>query len=276
MEKGMTKGSPSLKRLNVTSGEFRAAAMMYWMRLVPSAAEWIEKVLTAAIPSDFDANRAIALPMRESLDKCGHESECFGAFGQYALLAEKLRAEVPALRWIIITSDNREILDQAREWSRQQGDRWRVIFNPLDTGEGTGFWSVEKRSQKDPVRFVLSFLSTLHLQLRGKYYILNGNSHYHTLIGEIIAHGGCRFVAKPVIYWLNKSPDKRFLLCSGFKAVLKDDPYCMKRWEQRHQCKGKPGVNCWKKYGCSESCRDIKFDYEPPIDSLKQILSSSP
>ena len=239
-------------------------AAQYYMRLLPSAAAWIEKVLTSALPADFDPSQTISLPMRESLDKCGAESECFGSFEPYSKLLEKLRAEDPSLRNVIITSDNAGILAEARNWSLLQGERWRAIFNPLDSGAGTGYWSKEKRKEGDPAQFVLTFLSTLHLQLRGRYFILNGNSHFHNLIGDLVASGGCRFVPSPQFYWLHRVQtrgDNSFLLCSGFKALADKTPVCSARFAQREKCKQqwkkKPGTTCWQRRDCGPNCEDV-------------------
>jgi hypothetical protein len=69
--------------------------------------------------------------------------------------------------------------------------------------------SAEKNTKDE---LFISFFSTLHLQLRGKYFILNCGSNFHALISMLIKHGGCGAVNKPHVFCLNEQFGK-FRIC---------------------------------------------------------------
>mmetsp|Transcript_29999 Transcript_29999/g.82308 ORF Transcript_29999/g.82308 Transcript_29999/m.82308 type:complete len:472 (+) Transcript_29999:56-1471(+) len=198
--------NPNLPGFGIEQGHFQAAAYLFFLRLTDRARAVVEDALRASLPKDFRPDRAIAMPIRGSSDKCGHESQCL-SFEQYMQLAEAIRNYDPNVRDIIFTSDNATMTDSARRFDNSTS-RWRFIFNARDA-EGRQGWRGTFSTLETQT---LISITSLHLQLRGKYYILNGNSHWHQLIGRLVSEGGCQFVTDPMVVWLDQQ-DNKFRLC---------------------------------------------------------------
>jgi hypothetical protein len=76
--------------------------------------------------------------------------------------------------------------------------------------------------KQDLGAFFVSFYSSLQLQLRGKYYVLNCASNFHSVLRTLVKHGGCSFT-QPIVYCLNDQHGE-FKLCSSgnFDTCSKD------------------------------------------------------
>lgn len=67
-------------------------------------------------------------------------------------------------------------------------------------------------------RLLLSALSSLQLQMRGKYLILNCDSGTHQIIGKLAANGGCSLAPNPRLFCLQHQVSA----CYAF--------HCLRRW----------------------------------------------
>jgi hypothetical protein len=67
-----------------------------------------------------------------------------------------------------------------------------------------------KNNTKDEL--FISFFSTLHLQLRGKYFILNCHSNFAEIIRMLVKWGGCSAAKQPYVFCLNNQFG-RFKIC---------------------------------------------------------------
>lgn len=210
----------------VPDHDYAAWAAQYFLRLTPSARTKVEEVLTAALPKEFDPERSISIPMRASPDKCDHieqgegkdggskkvrtaESQC-PSFKRLMELAEDIRKVDRRVQYIIFSSDYKPAIKEAVEFSKT-ATNWTFIFNPLDQdGRENGGWR-----SSDPARIVkdaLQSITSLHLLFRGKWFVLNGASHWHNLIGLLAEHGGCSVVRKPQVIMLDEEIGK-YTLC---------------------------------------------------------------
>jgi hypothetical protein len=181
---------------------------MFFLRLTDHARHRVESALKSSLPDDFDPERAISLPVRGT-DKCFRESECH-SFEKLMKLCNLIRQYDPKVRDIILTSDSRSTLDAGRAWGNKSG--WRFIFNDADqVGRGSGK-AINKNSPIDLEADMLTMLTTLHMTLRGKYFVLNGNSFWHTLISILVERGGCSFVRDPILIYLDQQNHGDFML----------------------------------------------------------------
>lgn len=103
---------------------------------------------------------------------------------------------------IILTSeDDRYLRDRHRY---EEDGRWRFIVNQGDSVRGTGTLDVMEGQAQSLFDVFISFFSSLHLQMRGRYYILNCGSNFHMVLRTLVKYGGCGFVVNPVVYCLNE------------------------------------------------------------------------
>jgi hypothetical protein len=115
------------------------------------------------------------------------------------------------VQYIIFSSDSKGAIQEATEFSTKQGN-WTFIFNPMDrTGRQNGGWRSQDSAQA--VADALQSMTSLHLLLRGKWFLLNGASHWHTLIALLVKHGGCSLVRKPQVLMLDEQFGK-YKICA--------------------------------------------------------------
>ena len=198
---------------------------MYAMRLKPFMKAKVEQALADAFAEacDFDPSRTISMPIRGS-DKCmgdmhvngegqmNGESECFRDLEQYMKMAENIRRFDPQVDTIILTSEDERYLEQRHKYTKD--GRWRFIINHSDTVKGTGSIDVLEKSESMENVFI-SFISSLHLQLKGKYFILNCSSNFHQLIRKFAKYGGCTPTSNAVVYCLEEQYADNHLCTNG-------------------------------------------------------------
>jgi len=134
------------------------------------------------------------------------ESECFKSLDEYMKIAEQIRRFDPQVDTIILTSEDKRYLEQRHKYEEEEKEgRWRFLVNPFDLAGKTGsIGALEKEEHQSMEEVFLSLFSTLHLQLNGKYFILNCSSNYHQLIKKLVKLGGCSPTTHPVLYCLHE------------------------------------------------------------------------
>jgi len=182
---------------------------------------------------DFDPSRTISMPIRAS-DKCvgemhregqgqmDGESECFSSLERYMEMAEQIRKVDPQVNTIILTSEDERYLEYRHQYT--QDGRWRFIVNRADVGAGTGSIDVLEKTYSSMDEHFVSFFSTIQLQLKGKYFILNCSSNFHQLIRKLAKYGGCTPTTNAVIYCLEEQYAENHL-CTNKDAL----PQCTKQ-----------------------------------------------
>jgi hypothetical protein len=109
-------------------------------------------------------------------------------------------------------------------------DRWRFIRNRHDVMPGWGnpaeLLSAGKNSKDE---LFISFFSTLHLQLRGKYVVLNCHSNFHQLIYSLTVWGGCGAAKKAYAFCMNDQWGK-FRICNSWNIAECREK---QKWEAR-------------------------------------------
>ena len=104
---------------------------------------------------------------------------------------------------IILTSEDEEVLNTDRTPYTQTG--WRFILNVGDVAHATGNVVLQQQTANVTMDSVfLSMLSSLHLILRGKYFLLNCASNFHALIKVLVDEAGCSLMPRPMTVCLNE------------------------------------------------------------------------
>jgi len=172
------------------------------------------------------------MPIRGT-DKCGGEATCI-SFASHMEIADEIRNQHPEIRYIILSSDDKSVISNATlEASKPEG-KWRFLINSFDSqarlqGSTVGSKDAEKSETEMPMA-LLQPLSSLHLQLRAKYFVLNGNSIWHGLIGKLVQHGGCGFCSGISIRWLDKETNPKYLSCGW---TNEKNPLCVERKKKK-------------------------------------------
>ena len=141
-------------------------------------------------------------------------------------LAKQIRLHDSAVRDISMSSDNQEFIDAAKQWT-EHDSTWRFIFSTRCSAERSNS-SLQKQEKSVIVKETIASLIDLHLLMRGKYFFINGNSPWHTRVGDLAKNGGYTFVRAPLILSLDKQHNQ-FLLCSIKNAA---DKSCHNMYER--------------------------------------------
>jgi hypothetical protein len=131
------------------------------------------------------------------------ENTCYlGLLDKYMQMAEDIRRLDPKVDTIILTSEDDRYLQDRHRF--EADGRWRFIVNEGDTAGGTGSIGVLEKEKHDMSDVFVSFFSSLHLQMRGRYYILNCRSNFHLILKMLVKHGGCSYSRSPIVYCLTE------------------------------------------------------------------------
>jgi hypothetical protein len=196
----------------------------------------VEDVLQEALPCDFDPHRTISLPIRAS-DKCNDgfrlnhssyagETNCL-SFSTYMEMAEIIRQNDRRVNTIILTSEDQRFVDARQNYT----DRWRFVINPRDVMQGTGDPKL-MAEQHGMDRTFVSFMSSLHLQMRGKYFISNCKSNFHKILRDLVVEGGRAFMPSPVVICMDEERGK-FRICGDHNKMVNGKCLKLKEEETR-------------------------------------------
>jgi hypothetical protein len=206
--------------------EIMAGIYLYLLRLNKETWGRVEAVLRASVPCDFDPRRAIALPVRGS-DKCNGalnsgssnkykhgESDCL-PLEYYLEVAEMIRRFDPQVDTIILTSEDRRFVEARANHT----GRWRFVVNSRDVMQGTGEPAMMEKGKTglDMDQIFLSMTSTLHLQMRAKYFILNCGSNFHFMLRTLVERGGCSYTSRPAFFCMEDQVGLSEALPSAFR-----------------------------------------------------------
>ena len=168
-----------------------AATLAYYLRPNAKIRQQIDKRLRQSLPDDIDPDRTIGVPIRRS-DKCyGHTLE--GSAGgeldcppldEYLDGVKHFLDFDPLVENIIVTSEEKTACDEFVVLLKKELPQLRVILNVGDVQQGTGSGSklesyVEQASNAD---VVASALTSMHLHLRARYFVITSKSTWTSTI----------------------------------------------------------------------------------------------
>ena len=153
----------------------------------------IDRLLSKALPEDFDASRSIGLAVRQS-DKCRRESQCMSFddymqlvqdFATKRILARKKESTNGALEGmsydtIILTSEDANIMKSRFEYTNRSEFPFRFVANDEDVVQGGWGGKVSGEYTADDV--LVSSFTSVKLQLAAESSIVNGCSSFHRQI----------------------------------------------------------------------------------------------
>ena len=176
-----------------------AAALAYYFRPKPWLRTEIEKRLMASIPKDLNPSRTIGVPIRRS-DKCqGHKVEG-SAPGEldcpplehYLDGVQKFVKFDPLIENVIVTSEDKSACEEFVEILKKELPQLRVVLNVGDVQQGTGSGNklesyVESAANE---KVVASALTSMHLHLRSRYFVLTTKSTWTSTIAVMAREYG--------------------------------------------------------------------------------------
>ena len=168
-----------------------AASLAYYFRPQPWLQKEIDGRIRKSIPSDLNPERTIGVPIRRS-DKCmGHnvtgsaagELEC-PPLSMYLDGVKKFLSFDPLIENVIVTSEDKSACAEFLELMKKELPSLRVVLNVGDVQQGTGSGSklesyVEGAANAN---VVASALTSLHLHLRARYFIITSKSTWTSTI----------------------------------------------------------------------------------------------
>jgi len=172
--------------------QIMASMLAYYFRPKPWLRQQIDERIHKSIPADLNPERTVGVPIRRS-DKCfGHnvtgsargELDC-PPLEEYLQGIRHFLLFDPLIENVIVTSEDKTACDEFVVLMKKELPLLRVVLNVGDVQQGTGSGSklesyVEGAGNAD---VVASALTSLHLHLRAKYFILTTKSTWTSTIG---------------------------------------------------------------------------------------------
>ncbi len=171
-----------------------AALIAYYFRPKLWLRNEIDKRIRQSIPLDLNPDRTVSIPIRRS-DKCHGHNITGSAAGE--LECPPLQAYLdglhqfmlfdPLIENVIVTSEDKSACDEFLDLLRRNypdNNTLRVIVNVGDVQQGTGSGSklesyVEGADNAD---VIASALSSMHLHLRARYFVITSKSTWTSTI----------------------------------------------------------------------------------------------
>ncbi len=186
---GLTGGNTDHSHINML-----AATLAYYLRPKDHIRKQIDQRLRQSLPADIDPDRTIGVPIRRS-DKCyGHTLEG-SAKGElhcppldaYLNGVKQFMDFDPLVENVIVTSEDKAACDEFVELLKGELPQLRIILNVGDVQQGTGSGSkleayVDQASNED---VVASALTSMHLHLRARYFVITSMSTWTSTIAVI-------------------------------------------------------------------------------------------
>ncbi|KAK3242883.1 hypothetical protein CYMTET_47437 [Cymbomonas tetramitiformis] len=181
---------------------FWKEAILYLFQLQPWIKEEIARSMELSFPPSFDPKRAISMPIRAS-DHCqGHtlehsspgEYDCSKyTIERYMALAEEIRSYDSDVDTILLSSEDQKVVERGL---KEYSDRWNILWNKKDVMQGTGSATGLTQTANHSLTIsevLVSALSTMHFQLRSRYFIPIHRSAYNLLIAYAFQHDSVTF-----------------------------------------------------------------------------------
>ena len=192
-------GSSSNSEKDHSAISITAAAFAYYFRLRPWLIQEIDARIRQSIPSDLNPDRTVGIPIRRS-DKCHGHNITGSAKGELecpplSLYLEGLRSFIafdPNIENVIVTSEDKLACDEFLELLATEMPNLRVILNVGDVQQGTGSGSHLESYVEGAVNanVVASALTSLHLHLRARYFVITSKSTWTSTIAVMArVHG---------------------------------------------------------------------------------------
>ena len=169
-----------------------AAGMAYYFRPKPWLREQIDERIRKSIPEDLNPERTVGVPIRRS-DKCfGHnvtgsaagELDC-PPLEQYLQGIKKFIEFDPLIENVIVTSEDKSACDEFLVLMKKELPTIRVVLNVGDVQQGTGSGNqleVRLNEGASNADVIASALTSLHLHLRARYFIVTTKSTWTSTI----------------------------------------------------------------------------------------------
>lgn len=167
-----------------------AAFLAYYLQPQPWLRKEIDARLQRSLPRDLDPERTIGVPIRRS-DKChGHsiegsakgELDC-PSLDTYLREVQRFIQFDPNIHNIIITSEDSSATSEFISMIQQHLPQLRIITNVDDVQQGTGSASkLESYKSVENEDVIASALTSLHMHLRARYFVLTTKSSWTSTI----------------------------------------------------------------------------------------------
>lgn len=168
-----------------------AAFLAYTLDPQPWLRKEIDSRLRHSIPTDLDPDRTVGVPIRRS-DKCfGHdiqgsalgELDC-PPLDEYLDAVRNFTYFDPQIENVIVTSEERSACDDFVKLLHKELPGLRVITNVGDVQQGTGSASKLESYEvgTNNADVVASALTSFHMHLRARYFVLTTKSSWTTSI----------------------------------------------------------------------------------------------
>ncbi|KAL9189901.1 hypothetical protein ACHAXT_009576 [Thalassiosira profunda] len=168
-----------------------AATMAYYFRPQPWLQKELDKRIRRSIPADLDPDRTVGVPIRRS-DKCHGHNVTGSAKGELdcpplSLYLDGVKQFLlfdPLIENVIVTSEDKSACDEFLQLMKKELPSLRVVLNVGDVQQGTGSGSklesyVEGAANAN---VVASALTSLHLHLRARYFMITSKSTWTSTI----------------------------------------------------------------------------------------------
>eukprot|EP00956_Cyclotella_meneghiniana_P003380 scaffold4079_cov44-Cyclotella_meneghiniana.AAC.5 len=170
--------------------ELVAAFLAYYLQPQPWLRNEIDKRLQRSLPHDLDPDKTIGVPIRRS-DKChGHtvegsakgELDC-PSLDSYLIEVKRFIDFDPYINSIIVTSEDASATMEFITMIQRELPNLRIITNRDDVQQGTGSAAkLESYKQVENEDVIASALTSLHMHLRARYFVITTKSSWTSTI----------------------------------------------------------------------------------------------
>ena len=167
-----------------------AAFLAYYLQPKPWLIKEIDSRLRKSLPPDLNPDRTIGVPIRRS-DKCHGHSIAGSAKGELdcpplELFLEQVQRFIkfdPFIDTVIVTSEDASATLEFTSLLQTHLPQLRIVTNKDDVQQGTGSASqLESIKPVENAHVIASALTSLHMHLRAKYFVLTTKSSWTSTI----------------------------------------------------------------------------------------------
>ena len=211
------------------------ALTFYAMRPNLKSADQLQAILQDILPTDFDPNHALGLPVRGS-DKCLKESECL-SFVEHMEAGSEVwtrhlnttSISMPRMMdaTVVFTTESKAIRQEQREFVSNASAaesfpfQFRFVANKHDVTPDTGY--LPNRPNEDGMtadQAMLSSISSFQAQLMARATVGNCCSHYHHLLNDALSEG-CGAARDNLYMCLQESDNPMLRVCCAWHPNCK-------------------------------------------------------